>query len=670
MTRCFTRLLVAAAVAIAAAAPASTARAQATPDGLHLLDVPYLPQSEALCGGAAVAMVMRYWGATGVYADDFSALVDRDAGGIRGGDLLRELHARGWDAVAFRGDAASVQQHLSARRPVITLIEDRPGRYHYVVIVGWAGGRVILHDPARAPFRVIDEGTFVRAWEPTGFWTMLATRRETTATSDAVTSEAVPSRSTGGPCQGMVDEGVRLAGAGEVDDARRLFELAASSCPGSAAPWREQAGLHALASQWQDAAADARQALARDAHDEQAARILATALYLEGDSRGALLAWNALGEPRIDIVNVKGLERTRFAVAAAAIGLEPGSVLTAAGLDRAARRLAELPAAQVARVGYRPGEDGRAQLDAVVLERPLAPASMGPLAAVAARAATNRELAVTVSSPTGGGEAWRASWRWWEHRPRVSVGLDAPAPFGGTWGVEAAYNQQTYEDGTALVEETRRTAIVHAGDWTASALRWQVSGGIDSWRGRARSVTAGLSVEQRLFEDRLALRGQGAAWTLSGGAWTAALRSEWQSSVSREGQTWLARGGIALASAGAPLALWPGAGTGQGRDRLLRGHPLLHDGIVTEGVFGRRLADAGVEWRWWRTAGRGLARIAPAVFIDTARATHGLAGSTDRWQADAGAGVRVAAPGSGVLRVDVGRGLREGGWVFSAGWTR
>jgi hypothetical protein len=26
------------------------------------IDVPYLPQTDALCGGAAAAMVLRYWG--------------------------------------------------------------------------------------------------------------------------------------------------------------------------------------------------------------------------------------------------------------------------------------------------------------------------------------------------------------------------------------------------------------------------------------------------------------------------------------------------------------------------------------------------------------------------------------------------------------------------------
>ncbi len=35
---------------------------------------------------------------------------------------------------------------------------------------------------------------------------------------------------------------------------------------------------------------------------------------------------------------------------------------------------------------------------------------------------------------------------------------------------------------------------------------------------------------------------------------------------------------------------------------------------------------------------------------------------------DAGAGVRVQAPGGGAIRVDVAQGLRGGGLVISAGW--
>ena len=72
-----------------------------------LLDVPYVPQSEELCGGAAVAMVMRFWGATGIYAESFSSLVDKRARGIRGEDLIRSLHERGWQASSFNGDRRS-----------------------------------------------------------------------------------------------------------------------------------------------------------------------------------------------------------------------------------------------------------------------------------------------------------------------------------------------------------------------------------------------------------------------------------------------------------------------------------------------------------------------------------------------------------------------------------
>src|SRR2546426_164497 len=47
-----------------------------------MLDVPYLPQSDALCGGAAAAMVFRYWGDTHASVQEFAALVDR-RGGVR-----------------------------------------------------------------------------------------------------------------------------------------------------------------------------------------------------------------------------------------------------------------------------------------------------------------------------------------------------------------------------------------------------------------------------------------------------------------------------------------------------------------------------------------------------------------------------------------------------------
>ena len=66
------------------------------------IDVPYLPQTDALCGGAAAAMVFRYWGDAHADAQSFAPLVDRDAGGIANGVLTAAIQARGWQ----HGDAS------------------------------------------------------------------------------------------------------------------------------------------------------------------------------------------------------------------------------------------------------------------------------------------------------------------------------------------------------------------------------------------------------------------------------------------------------------------------------------------------------------------------------------------------------------------------------------
>src|ERR1041384_1988808 len=80
------------------AVPASS-RAQS----LTLLDVPFISQSELLCGGAAAALVMRYWGERGIDAESFQPLVDRKAGGIRTDALTADLRERRWNAVAIDG---------------------------------------------------------------------------------------------------------------------------------------------------------------------------------------------------------------------------------------------------------------------------------------------------------------------------------------------------------------------------------------------------------------------------------------------------------------------------------------------------------------------------------------------------------------------------------------
>ena len=676
----FTQRLAIAVVLVAAAMPVPSAPGQAPSSELHLLDVPYLPQSEALCGGAAVAMIMRYWGATDVYAETFASLVDPAASGIHGGDLVAALRSRGYDAQSLAGTRRHIESRLAARQPVVALIEDRPGRFHYVVIVGWAEGHVIVHDPARAPFRILDEKTFLNAWAGSDNWTLILTpsnadRRRTVDAQAPSAEDRLSRRSPDRPCGDLMNEGIRLAGADNLTGARRLFELAATMCPEAAGPWREMAGLHALAAEWPAAASDARRALTKDSGDALAARILATSLFLEDDVDGALDAWNRVGEPVIDVINVTGLERTRYEIAARIMGLERHTMLTRRDLLVARRRFAELPAAQLTRVAMRPGENGRAQIDASIIERPLVPSSPAALTTVGLRALTDREALITVASPSGGGEAWTATWRWWEHRPKIALGVDAVAPFGGLWGVSILGERQTYEADATVNEESRRRAELHVSNWTARGLRWQGTAAIDRFAdaggsGSRRGLSLGGAVLAKFAGDRGMIDMDGGTWVGQLTTWSVAVQSEWRSRARNEGSVWLARAQHAIVAADAPLALWPGAGTGQGREGLLRAHPLIDDGVIRDGAFGRQVLDGGVEGRRWVQLARKPIRFAPALFLDVARAYHALDPQSERWQTDVGGGLRVAIPGSGVLRIDVAHGLVDGRTAFSMGWTK
>ena len=669
LTRPLPTLSLAAVLLMPAAGVLAQAPAQAPAAPVHFLDVPYIQQSEALCGGAAAAMVMRYWGAVGIRAESFAPLVDKAAGGIRAEDLLQGLSDRGWDARSFRGDRHVVAARLAARQPVITLIEDRPGSFHFVVIVAWANARVVYHDPARAPFRVVAEDTFETAWRKSDHWTLLALPPAGgVTTSPGNVESGSPAREDTSPCAALVAEGVRAAGEGNRPGALEILAAAADLCPAASGPLREAAGVHALESNWTDAARLARAAVDRDARDDHAWRILATSAYVAGDPTTALHAWNAAGEPTIDLITVQGLDHTRHAVAAGVLGLEVDTVLTTSALEAARRRLGELPSAESARVNYTPTGGGRANVDALIIERARFPWARGSLISIGLRMATDRELAASVSNLSGGGDRLTASWRWWENRPRTGFIYAAPSAMG-IWTAEIFREEQTYAQAAAAAVEQRRGGSLSLSQWTNSLTRWQANAGIDVWEDRGRTARLGGAVDQRLLTDRLSLRAGAVVLAGAFRTWTASVGADWRSSVRSEGTTVSARAGYDVAGAGAPLALWSGAGTGHARGPLLRAHPLLESGRITGDVFGRRVYYGGSELRRWLTPVLKVVRIAPAAFVD-------FAGAGDRlregraWHTDAGAGLRIALPGSGVLRLDVAKGLNDGATAFSVGWTR
>jgi hypothetical protein len=314
-------------------------------------------------------------------------------------------------------------------------------------------------------------------------------------------------------------------------------------------------------------------------------------------------------------------------------------------------------------------DNGLAHVTGAAAERPMLPTSRLAIAAGAVRLGTDREVRIDAANLTGGGELWQAAWRWWENRPRAAFGLAAPSPFGGVWELAFVDERETYGFAAARFQERRRTLSFSFADWMTGTTRWEAGLTREDWPdGPAAGMLAGVRYQST--DDRFSTSAGTTIWNHRGSEWFASGSLEWRSRARHEGGVLLARGVASLASEGAPLLSWSGAGAGHARDQLLRAHPLLHDGVIRDAVFGRGLASGSVEWRRWGQAFKRVLRFGPALFVDAARAYDVPEYGDPRTHVDAGAGLRVAIPGAGVLRTDFAIGLRDGKWAISVGWMR
>ena len=674
-------MTVAALLVWAAAAPLAAPRQVPTtaPTGsTRLLDVPYLPQSEDLCGGAAMAMVLRYWGDRKVQPEDFLALVDRSASGIRTSALTADVKRRGWQA--FPRDAATgatgewIREQIDRGRPIVALVEVSPNRYHYIVVVGWMRDRVIAHDPANAPFQLMSTAEFDRAWTAAGRWTLLVLPGDDRPSA----AEASPERTATerspatGACGPLIQNMVNLARTGQMAAAESGLLAATHWCPRNPAAWRELAGIRFLQSRWGEAASMAEHAAALEPGDEAGWDLVATSRFLNEEPAAALGAWNRIARPAVDLIRVEGVRRTRHPVVVAMLNLPPRSLLTPARLERATRRLDELPSAAATRLRYRPLADGLVEIEAVVVERPTLPRGVVPIIAAAGRALLQREVRVDAAAPTRSGELLSVAWRWWDARPRLAMSLAVPAVswLPGVTTVEGSWERQSYAT-PAIANDERRRAGLRVADWASSALRWEAGIAFDRWADD-RHLSAEGAVDLRLADDRVSIGVDAGAWTPVGSGRrfaTGRVSSAWRSTVRRDQPSWSVAAGFTTASVHAPFDLWPGAGEGHARAPLLRAHPLLTDGVVSGEAFGRQLMHGTIEYQHpLFTSAAGTLQL--TLFADTARAWHRLR-DDDRSpiHADLGAGLRVAIPGKGgALRLDVARGMRDNRMAWSAGW--
>ncbi len=628
-------------------------------DPLILLDVPYIAQSQALCGGAAAAMVLRYWGDRGLAAESFAHLVDDRAAGIRTDVLIGELVGRGWVATGIRGRLEIVVDQLALGRPVIALIEERPGIFHYIVIVAARPTAIVFHDPARSPFRVMTPQELDRRWRAAGYWMAVVVPGRPVRAEDATVSRDSPESTT--PCDWLVTAGVRHAQAGDLEAAERSLTMALA-CPGPAAV-RELAGVRALQQRWSEVTALAGAAVAQDAADAHAWRLLATSLFLEQESSRALVAWNAIGEPRVDIVRIDGLTRTRQRVVERLIGVAPGEVLTLEHFRRARRRIGDLPSALSTDLTYVPVPGGRTEVRASISERSLMPSSVWSYAAVGLTGAVKREVEFTTGALSGGGERLWLGWRFWPERPRIGLQIQSTALGRGLWSADAFWERQPF-DIPDLAPSERRAARVALSAWATSRVHWTFGAGLDRWERSGAFGVVGSILRYASHDDRVGASVGIDRWAGARPFASAHGVVHVRSSTRFRGVVWHAEGGAGVTTRHAPESLWFGGDTGSVRPVLLRAHPLLDGGRLRISHVGRGVLHGSAERRqWWQ--GPMTTQLGVGVFVDAVRVDHRI-DPTGRSDVDFGAGARAAIPGlAGVFRIDVARGVRDGSAAVS-----
>lgn len=607
---------------------AGGAAAQAVPSAGPGESVPFVAQTPLLCGGAAAAMVERFWGRRAVYAEDYSGHVRPDEGGILTGDLIGAMEARGLAVALHRNDPTAVLEAVASGVPALVLIESGEVRYHYVVLVGVGPDDVTFHDPNWGPSRTLPVDRLLEVWAPTDYWATVAT--PSGSWYGAGTGEDQASAPPPGP---RIQQAADLLGAGRLDEAADLARTVLADAA------REGEASGDVPDAW---------------------RVIATARYLGGDPDHALEAWNQAGEPRVDLVRVDGLRHVRYHALTGHLGLRPDTLLTAPALRRARRRLDQVEALAASRLHYEPLANGDVDVVVAALEQPRTPPPLAWLVSNGFRALIDREAAAGAGPFLAGAERWTVLGSWWNAQSRLAFRVSQPLA-GSLFSVEGAWLRERALPGPAGVREaTRLRGGAALERWVGGRVRMDAAVGLERWDGSDRMAALDAGVVFRTPSDRAGASVHTSAWAGDRSRVVRlGVRGRAELPGGIGGGAWRVVAGATVVSESAPFFLWEGAGSGRIRDPLLRGHSLILDDALSGAVFGQRLVHATVEWSLPVPLGPFDVRAGP--FLDLAAARRDGVGSG--LVADPGFEVRGGVLGRGIA-VSVAHG--DDGWRVSA----
>ncbi len=150
----------------------------------HLIKgVPVLVQGDKLCGPAALAAVMNYYGNPVTQQQVASSVFTKKAQGTFTLDMLLYVKAaKGLLATHYSGDLNDIRRRVRDGNPLILFLKTGLRRFpkgHYVVVTGFSDTYkvVIMHDGGSKPV-IMSYDTLLASWRKTAYSTLLVVKEQ------------------------------------------------------------------------------------------------------------------------------------------------------------------------------------------------------------------------------------------------------------------------------------------------------------------------------------------------------------------------------------------------------------------------------------------------------------------------------------------------------------